>query len=52
MSPEQMDAWEDFDSIEPIGLGRLYELLAKIGVHATKFKDVEVSHFAPWLASS
>ena len=51
LTPEQMDGWEAFDALEPIGTGRLFDILANIGVAIAASKGVEVApaDFLPWL---
>lgn len=51
LSPEVMDGWEAFDALEPIGTGRLFDILADIGCAVAASKGVEVSRetFLTWL---
>lgn len=51
ISPEVMDGWEAFDALEPIGTGRIFQVLADIGISVMASKGVEVSRetFLPWL---
>lgn len=51
LSPEQMDGWEAYDALCPIGPRRLYEVLADLGVALVAQKGVEVTRetFLPWL---
>ena len=51
LSPEDVDWWEAFDALEPIGTNRLYELLAQLGsaIYGSQGTDVDPRKFVPWL---
>lgn len=51
ISPEQMDKWEAFNAIVPIGSKRVFDTLSLIGseISAGNGGKAEPSHFTPWL---
>lgn len=51
LDPEDVDGWEAFDALEPLGTGRLFDVLADIGCAVAAQKGVEISpqDFLPWL---
>lgn len=51
IDPEDMDEWEAFDALEPIGPKRLYDTLSLIGstISVVNGGKAEPSDFTPWL---
>jgi hypothetical protein len=49
LTPEEMDEWAAFDHLHPIGLDRLYQVIARVGsqVLAAKGQDVPPESFIP-----
>jgi hypothetical protein len=51
LGPEQMDRWEVFNELEPIGLGAILRLLGKIVQHVAigNQQDLKLDEICPWL---
>lgn len=51
LGPEQVDKWDAFDAVEPIGVNRLYEILAQIGsaIYTSQGNAVHPQKFMPWV---
>ena len=49
ISPEQVDEWEAFDELEPLGMHRLYAMLALHGSHLAAIHgcDIPPERFHP-----
>lgn len=50
LSPEQLDRWEAFDSVEPIGLAEPMRLLANLMqfVAAANQQSLKLTEIIPW----
>lgn len=50
LSPEQMDWWEAFDALEPIGRDPLRKLVALLiqAIYATKGQETRLEDLLPW----
>jgi len=53
LSPDQMDGWEAFNEVEPIGLEKVCSILAKGFMHLLACKGVKLDddYFMPWRAA-
>lgn len=50
MEREQVEWWEAFDAVEPIGVNRMYELLADLGtaIYGAQGHALDRERFLPW----
>lgn len=48
LTPEQMDEWEAFDRLEPLGPRRLYDVLGRVGSAAcAPWQTIDPNRFIP-----